>query len=166
MHHFLKKKNPIKLWAIFDTFATLQTQVYCRMLPAGIQKHVKLYYTYYLYFASLTDDVQILLEVKKRDATSVQTFPCQLKLQFLLQGRVWTHSIDPYYKTILQERTQLSFMAKHCNSVTYGPGPFNKRHFCLEKMHPCCHHYNGSHPKWITNELHEESITHSLQLIS
>lgn len=58
------------------------------MLSAGIQKHVKLYYTYYLYFASLTDDVQILLEVKKRDATSVQAFPCQLKLQFLLQGRV------------------------------------------------------------------------------
>lgn len=42
----------------------------------------------HIYFLSLTDDVQILLEVKERDAAGVQTLPCQLQLQFLLQGRV------------------------------------------------------------------------------
>lgn len=38
----------------------------------------------YRYCVSLTNDVQILLEVKEGDPAGVQTFPCQLQLQFLL----------------------------------------------------------------------------------
>lgn len=54
-------------------------------------------------FQPLTDDVEILLEVKQRDPTGVQTFPCQLQLQFLLQGWVGAHCIDPHHKTILHK---------------------------------------------------------------
>lgn len=44
-------------------------------LVAGVHMHMKKSCTY---FMLLTDDVQILLEVKERDAAGVQTFPCQL----------------------------------------------------------------------------------------
>lgn len=54
---------------------------------------------------ALTDDVEILLEVKQRDAAGVQAFPCQLQLQFLLQGWVRAHGIDPHHKAVLRRTT-------------------------------------------------------------
>lgn len=55
------------------------------------------------YFQTLTDNVEVLLQVKERNPTGMQTFPCQLQLQLLLQGWVGTHGVDPYHKTILQK---------------------------------------------------------------
>lgn len=54
-------------------------------------------------FQALTDDVEILLKVKQRDAAGVQAFPCQLQLQFLLQGWVRAHGVDPHHEAVLQK---------------------------------------------------------------
>lgn len=58
-----------------------------------------------MFFRGLTDDVEILLEVKQRDAAGVQAFPCQLQLQFLLQGWVRAHGIDPHHEAVLLRTT-------------------------------------------------------------
>lgn len=97
----------LSFWTISDTFATLSTHTHAYSVKCLQQVYVCIWKSLltasFRHCASLTDDVQILLEVKERDAAGVQTFPCQLQLQFLLQGRVWAHSIDPHHKTILQE---------------------------------------------------------------
>lgn len=47
--------------------------------------------------------MEILLEVKQRDAAGVQAFPRQLQLQFLLQGWVRAHGVDPHHEAVLRE---------------------------------------------------------------
>lgn len=77
-----------------------------------------------LCFLSLTDDVQIFLQVKEGYATGMQTFPRQLQLQFLLQGRfrAWYrgHIKDPHHKAILQEERLLAFHGIKCLRNTTG----------------------------------------------
>lgn len=95
--------NSFAFWTISDAFATLSTHPQYDMHVAGVCLWKSLPNASFRYFLSLTDDVEILLEVKERDPAGVQTFPCQLQLQFLLQGWVRAHSIDPHHKTILQK---------------------------------------------------------------
>lgn len=97
----------LHFWTICDSSAILSTRPQYDMRVAGVCLWQAVLTASFRHFQPLTDDVEILLEVKERDPTGVQTLPCQLQLQFLLQGWVWAHGVDPHHKTILQGETLL-----------------------------------------------------------